>query len=183
MTNVISFLLGRLCFFPCQSPAWIVNASIVTVKCLVWTCEKHLPPELYLLEEKINNNVIKTSIRSKKKKKKKKENLRFFFFTWRISRTWCRSLISVQCRTSWLSLLFRDWMSRGRGTSIRHPGTKPKSFCSLIGWFLRERAAWLPYSRRRGTRNTRPRSKWWNGWIELLAACTIEDLNKMKTNK
>ena len=68
MTNVISFLLGRLCFFPCQSPAWIVNASIVTVKCLVWTCEKHLPPELYLLEEKINNNVIKTSIRSKKKR-------------------------------------------------------------------------------------------------------------------
>ena len=48
MTNVMSFRLGRLGFLPCHNPGWIVKASIVTVKCLVCTCEKHLPPELYL---------------------------------------------------------------------------------------------------------------------------------------
>lgn len=44
----MSFLLGRLTFFPCQSELCMVKASIVTVKCFVCICEKHLPPELYL---------------------------------------------------------------------------------------------------------------------------------------
>lgn len=45
----MSFLLGKFgTFLPCHNELWIVNASIVTVRCFVWICEKHLPPELYL---------------------------------------------------------------------------------------------------------------------------------------
>ena len=48
VTSVMSFLLGRLGRLPCQSASWMVNASIVTERCLVWICVKLLPPELYL---------------------------------------------------------------------------------------------------------------------------------------
>lgn len=44
----MSFLLGKLTFLPCHRELCIVKASMVTVKCFVWTCEKHFPPELYL---------------------------------------------------------------------------------------------------------------------------------------
>ena len=47
----------------------MVKASIVTVKCLVCTCEKHLPPELYLLNHKaaINQPVSKPNQTKNKK--------------------------------------------------------------------------------------------------------------------
>lgn len=48
MTRAISFLFGRFTFLPCQRLLCIVKASMVTVRCFVWTCEKHFPPELYL---------------------------------------------------------------------------------------------------------------------------------------
>lgn len=52
MTSVISRLFGKFTFLPCHRLLWIVNASIVTVKCFVCTWVKHLLPELYL---NINN--------------------------------------------------------------------------------------------------------------------------------
>jgi hypothetical protein len=50
----MSFLLGNATFFPCHKLLWMVKASMVTVRCFVWTCEKHLPPELYLKIMKVN---------------------------------------------------------------------------------------------------------------------------------
>lgn len=54
----MSFLLGRFTFLPCHRELCIVNASIVTVKCFVWICEKHLPPELYLKQQAIIINQL-----------------------------------------------------------------------------------------------------------------------------
>lgn len=53
ITSVMSRLLGIATFLPCHSELCMVNASMVTVKCLVCTCEKHLPPELYLEHERM----------------------------------------------------------------------------------------------------------------------------------
>lgn len=44
----MSFLFGKFTFLPCQRLLCIVKASMVTVRCFVWTCEKHFPLELYL---------------------------------------------------------------------------------------------------------------------------------------
>lgn len=55
MTNVISRLFGKFTFLPCHKLLCIVKASIVTVRCFVCTCEKHLPPELYLEKNKNKN--------------------------------------------------------------------------------------------------------------------------------
>lgn len=52
MTSAMSFLLGSCTFLPCHSELCIVNASMVTVRCFVCTCEKHLLPELYLEERR-----------------------------------------------------------------------------------------------------------------------------------
>lgn len=41
----------------------MVNASIVTVICLVWICEKHLLPELYLAERDKKNGDTQISVR------------------------------------------------------------------------------------------------------------------------
>lgn len=54
ITKAMSFLLGRLTFLPCHRELCMVKASMVTVKCFVWTWEKHFPPELYLQGKRTN---------------------------------------------------------------------------------------------------------------------------------
>lgn len=56
----MSFLLGKFgAFLPCHNELWIVNASMVTVRCFVWICEKHLPPELYLQSRESVSHVLR----------------------------------------------------------------------------------------------------------------------------
>ena len=52
MTRAMSFLSGSLAdFLPIQRLLWMVKASMVTVRCLVWILVNFLPPELYLKKE------------------------------------------------------------------------------------------------------------------------------------
>lgn len=61
-TRAMSRLFGIDVFLPVHSESWMVKASMVTVRCLVWICENTFPPELYLQQRnKTNMKVTETT--------------------------------------------------------------------------------------------------------------------------
>lgn len=143
----MSFLGGRLTRLPCHSELWMVKASMVTVRCLVWIWEKHFPPELYLKSEvaamisviwsKARNGVSVLKISSTTL------NLGSFLLTWRICQTFCRWPALALYHTICKPLLFQDWRNRWLGIGTQHLGTGWGNAWTLIELSPPRHDVWL----------------------------------------
>lgn len=172
----------------------MVNASIVTVRCLVCTCEKHLPPELYLQSHILKiistyNIIINVGIShtfgllqnkyATTNNVNRSNVIENNLLTWRTCQTCDRWRPAVRCRTTWLPLRFPDSTNKEHGTDNRYPGTTLGNVWPRTDWFLRVPVSWLPDSRRLGTRNIRQHSIWYRDSTWSPVVCKVCKKKKM----